>query len=178
MATRHERALQRSHPQIPPETNQLRRLRTGRAERDHQPRSTTNPARFSTVPPPGESPSRCARRLIRGIMRECARGGFDRWAFLAGRQCQQLRGQGLDLTLDRGRVQRLVLAGQPVLHGLADGAGIGQDALEWCLRGVVSFGDLRPVCWASPGVTMPASRPVTTGFSAPGFGVWWSAASG
>ena len=78
-------------------------------------------------------------------MRECARGGFDRWAFLAGRQCQQLRGQGLDLTLDRGRVQRLVLAGQPVLHGLADGAGIGQDALEWCLRGVVGFGDLRPV---------------------------------
>ena len=89
--------------------------------------------------------SRCARRFFRGISRECARGGLDLRAFFAGRQGQQLCGQGLDLSLDRCRVQRLILTDQLVLDGLADGAGVGQDAVEWCLRGVVGFGDLRPV---------------------------------
>ncbi len=52
--------------------------------------------------------------------------GFSGVLALCGGQCQELIAQGLDLTLDGGRVERGVLGGQPALGQRVD-LGVGTD---------------------------------------------------
>lgn len=73
--------------------------------------------------------SRCARSVLRGITWKCARGWSGFRGLFTGREGEQFGCNRLDLALDGGWVQRLVLPAELGFDRRADRALVGQDPL-------------------------------------------------